>query len=249
MQQRPKQLSGDVSSMRTLVMGDVHGAHKAMVQVLKRANFDYENDRLIFLGDVVDGWPEVKECVDELLKINNLIALMGNHDKWAYSWMCTGFPRPEWVMQGGQATLVAYGGVPTLVSKEHLLYFSSAMAYFIDNKNRCFVHGGFHSGHPKTNTVDELVWDREMWEEAYHYELAGDGSRIGDFDEIYIGHTQTWGTGGKLPVQRANVWNMDQGAGWNGVLSAMDVDTKEVWQSDLVQDLYPETANARMRRR
>ena len=43
--------------MKTFVMGDSHGAYKAFLQVMERSGFDYENDRLICLGDVSDGWP------------------------------------------------------------------------------------------------------------------------------------------------------------------------------------------------
>lgn len=42
----------------TYVMGDIHGAHKAFIQCLERSNFDYDNDILIQLGDVADGWSE-----------------------------------------------------------------------------------------------------------------------------------------------------------------------------------------------
>lgn len=74
--------------------------------------------------------------------------------------------------------------------------------------------------------------------------------------EVYIGHTSTtnWiakehlpekkygqvsGTPISVPMNRCNVWNMDTGCGWNGRLSIMDIDTKEVWQSDFVKTLYP----------
>jgi serine/threonine protein phosphatase 1 len=40
-------------------------------------------------------------------------------------------------------------------------------------------------------------------------------------------------------MQRCNVWNMDTGAAFTGRLSVMDVDTKEFFQSDVVQGLYP----------
>ena len=65
---------------RRFVVGDIHGAHKALVQCLKRSNFNYEEDELICLGDVADGWTEVPELFDELLKIKKLIYIMGNHD-------------------------------------------------------------------------------------------------------------------------------------------------------------------------
>ena len=55
--------------MRTLVCGDIHGAHRALLQCFEKSSFDYEKDKLICLGDVADGWSEVPECFDELLKV------------------------------------------------------------------------------------------------------------------------------------------------------------------------------------
>lgn len=40
------------------------------------------------------------------------------------------------------------------------------------------------------------------------------------------------------PVRSSNVWNLDQGAGYEGKLTIMDVDTHEYWQSDIISDLY-----------
>ena len=44
--------------------------------------------------------------------------------------------------------------------------------------------------------------------------------------------------GGK-PINACEVWLMDTGAGWSGVLSMMNVNTKEVFSSDPVPSLYP----------
>lgn len=66
---------------RTLVMGDVHGALKAVEQVLQRANYDPPNDKLIFLGDVADGWPDTAQCVDFFLnQTGKFVFIEGNHD-------------------------------------------------------------------------------------------------------------------------------------------------------------------------
>ena len=67
---------------RVFVIGDIHGAYRALRQCLERARFHYENDRLICLGDVADGWPETREAVDELLRIRQLTYILGNHDWW-----------------------------------------------------------------------------------------------------------------------------------------------------------------------
>lgn len=42
---------------RILVIGDIHGGLKAINQVFERAKVTTD-DRLIFLGDYVDGWSE-----------------------------------------------------------------------------------------------------------------------------------------------------------------------------------------------
>jgi serine/threonine protein phosphatase 1 len=43
---------------KTFVIGDIHGAYLALKQVLERSDFDYENDLLITIGDIVDGWSD-----------------------------------------------------------------------------------------------------------------------------------------------------------------------------------------------
>ena len=53
--------------MRTLVIGDIHGALKALKQCLKKSAYNDREDKLIFLGDYVDGWPESAELIEYLL--------------------------------------------------------------------------------------------------------------------------------------------------------------------------------------
>jgi serine/threonine protein phosphatase 1 len=40
-------------------------------------------------------------------------------------------------------------------------------------------------------------------------------------------------------VQKANIWNVDTGAAFKGALTIMDIDSKQVWQSDVLPSLYP----------
>jgi serine/threonine protein phosphatase 1 len=53
---------------------------------------------------------------------------------------------------------------------------------------------------------------------------------------VYIGHTPIPYA---RPIQSSEIWMMDTGAGWSGVLSLMDIDSKEVYISDPVPHLYP----------
>ena len=64
--------------------------------------------------------------------------------------------------------------------------------------------------------------------------------RLQIFDEIFIGHTPVTRINEEAPVKRANIWNVDTGAAFKGKLSALEVNTKEIWQSEPVFKLYPE---------
>lgn len=55
--------------MRTFVMGNIHGAYKALLQFLERSSFDYDNHQLTHLGNIVDGYSEVYECIEELSRL------------------------------------------------------------------------------------------------------------------------------------------------------------------------------------
>lgn len=243
---------------RRLAFGDVHGNLRALEQVFERAKVTSQ-DKLIFLGDVADGWPDVKGCIEFLIQLGNqLIKLRGNHCDWFDDWAqgrTHAMVEPLWYRQGGEATLNSYGlgrhlkanpnnyfgpfmcAQQDKIPETHLKYLSGMLPYYIEDRI-LFVHGGcgYPFRHPSKIGVQDLIWDRDMWMVALH---EGD-VETKDFDEIYIGHTTTSRIAPDLkPVNRGKVWNLDQGAGWEGRLTMMDVDTKEYWQSDLAQDLYP----------
>jgi len=263
---------------RTLVIGDIHGAYEAMLQVMERSDFDREKDRLICMGDVADRRPHVKECTALLLQVKDLVMILGNHDKWAMEWMSRvgeqmwnagdsdssaagktlrkSFDVNDlyetasevWLTQGGSDTIVSYSeGVPP----EHFELLRQAKYYHIEG-NRVFVHGGFNHRKPLDGQdPEDFLWDRSLVDFALKH--CESGTRLGGFDEIYVGHTPTINihvsASGRSalkgavmedqttrPLQVCNVWMMDTGAGWpGGKLSMMDIDTKEIWQSDAIE--------------
>ena len=226
-------------------MGDIHGAWKALVQCLERAGFDYQTDQLIQLGDVADGHADVYRCVEELLRIKNLIAIRGNHDEWFAEYINTGVHPDEW-QQGGSGTAGSYlrltgkdnGLNPADIPATHQAFFRQQHLYYIDEQNNCFVHAGFNRQQPfKGQPSDIYTWDRQLWQAA----LSCKGGRLGmktSFTEIFIGHTSTTKWNVDQPMHACNIWNMDTGAGHNGRLTIMDVATKQYWQSDKVTILY-----------
>lgn len=224
---------------RTLVIGDIHGNFKALKECFDRCNFDYENDKLICLGDVVDGYPDVYECVEELLKVKNLILLRGNHDDWITTYFISKTAPWIWVSQGGVNTLRSYQKhCDGLVPVTHQEFFNNSLNYYIED-DMIFVHGGFNPmlNIHKQNKVT-LIWDRDIIKTAQKKPIYKNDTDKIDKDvhwkKVFVGHTTTQFYGGKTePLKFHNLWMLDTGAGWNGKLTIMDVDTEEYWQSDI----------------
>jgi serine/threonine protein phosphatase 1 len=239
-------------SSKTFVIGDVHGNHRALLQCLEKSGFDKENDTLISLGDIADGWSEVSECVDELLSIKNLICIRGNHDVWCHDWFVYGRTPLIWTAQGGEATMESYVRTGKLVDGFHKDFWKDQIDYYIDDQNRLFIHGGWDylEGFPRGamlpvnagSIAKECHWDRSLLMSAKaafgknNNKPNAKFNALEEFTEIYIGHTAE----NDGPNQYGNLWNLDTGAGWSGVLTILDVNTKEFWQSDFATLLYPD---------
>jgi serine/threonine protein phosphatase 1 len=219
---------------RVFVLGDVHGAFRAVLQCFERAGFDYDDDQLIALGDICDGWPETKECVSEFQKIRNLIYVMGNHDTWFKDWLKTGYVEDIWYIQGGKETIASYSGGP--IPKAHLNFFDYALPYFV-LENKLFVHAGIDREVPiEVQGEETFYWDRTLAMAALKAAADPNSKQLTTYDEVFLGHTPILFP---KPLSGGGVWLMDTGAGWQGLLSMMDINSKEIYTSDPVPKLYP----------
>ncbi|MBU1044235.1 MAG: metallophosphoesterase [Candidatus Omnitrophica bacterium] len=227
--------------VKTYVIGDIHGAYKALKQCFERAKFDYKKDRLIVLGDVCDGYPDVKQCIDELLKVKHCDLVIGNHDLWVLDWALRGYKPEIWISQGGIQTMFSYSGCP--MPQRHIDFLKGGQLW-IERDEQVFVHGGFNPDISlASHSARELVWDRTLLDRAWKRQIDGYECQLGNYKDIFVGHTTTELYNTLQPIHVCNVWDVDTGAGWSGKLTIMDVDTKEYWQADLTQDLYNGTPN------
>ena len=165
-----------------------------------------------------------------------------------YEWLGKGKDNPLWFQHGGKATSDSYRTASKKTKENHIAFFESLENYYLDSENRLFLHAGFtnlkgvHHEYIETN----YYRDRTLWELALALNpnlTKTDSSypkRLLHYKEIYIGHTPVTKIGLTFPHNGANVWNIDTGAAFKGPLSMMDVDTKEVWQSDPVHIFYPD---------
>ncbi|KFF07524.1 metallophosphoesterase family protein [Flavobacterium reichenbachii] len=237
--------------MRTFVIGDIHGGLLALEQVLNRAQVTKE-DTLIFLGDYVDGWSHSAEVIDFLIDLKssqNCICVRGNHDQLALDWLENrhdDFDEEMWYKHGGKATVDGYSKLSEEKKKLHIAFLQDLQDYHLDDQNRLFVHAGFTNlnGVKWEYFAKLFYWDRTLWETALSLnpDLKTDDllypKRFNVYKEIFIGHTPVTRIGKTTPVQKACVWNVDTGAAFKGPLTIMDIDTKEYWQSEPLNELY-----------
>ena len=236
-------------SSRTLVIGDIHGGYKALIQVLERASVTH-NDTLIFLGVYVDGWSESYQLINyliELSKTNSCVFIRGNHDTWCEDWLKTNTAEDVWLKHGGLSTVDSYLEISKDEKEVHLNFFNQMINYLVDERNRLFIHAGYSSMHgpEKEAYTSNYSWDRTLWEMALTMDkrIQMDSKlypkRLKLYNEIFIGHTPTLNYDIEEPMNAVNVWNIDTGAGFYGRLTILDADTKEFWQSDPLKTIYP----------
>jgi serine/threonine protein phosphatase 1 len=212
--------------LKRFVIGDIHGRIEALKQVLALAKFDYEHDKLIVLGDIADGGFDVYLCVEELLKIKNLVFVVGNHDVWFMDYMKSGWSEDIWLSQGGKNTINSYARFKQNIPVTHQEFFNNGVYYYVED-GCLFVHGGYDPKFPiDKQTKDVLTWDRDL------IERCRNGLKIKDYDRVFVGHTTTQTYGFDTPIRFGKLIMMDAGAGWNGRLAMMNIATDETFLSD-----------------
>jgi serine/threonine protein phosphatase 1 len=230
--------------MRKFVIGDIHGAHKALVECLKGVEFDYDNDMLIFLGDVVDGWSDVIPCIEELMKIKNLVFIKGNHDDWALSYI-KGYMDPineSWLRHGGQMTKSVIDENPAKYMMIKL-FLENSVPYYIDDNN-IFIHAGFNqNGKLEYQEYETFMWDRNMVKDAIANKIDDESfyNPNNMFNKIFVGHTSTTKlleTDQPTTVGK-NIIMIDTGAAFKGKLTIMNVEDNFYFQSTPYL-LYPD---------
>lgn len=206
-----------IRGRRFLAVGDIHGAFKAFLQVLDRSDYDPKQDFLIFMGDLVDGWPDSFQIVEFIrhLPKDSYRVIKGNHDLWLeqvleavlegvidpYQERMMWMFNQEWWKYGGQATFNSYPWDDKVMLKAHYELISSFLIKLnIEDINYTFIHGGWDKkqGLDATfkNDPEKILWDREVWHAAVMNQWYAKKkksqkikSRDSRYEFIFVGHS------------------------------------------------------------
>jgi serine/threonine protein phosphatase 1 len=215
---------------RLIAIGDIHGHARALRGLLDLIGVR-PDDEFVFLGDLIDRGPESAGVLHMALNLSRAatcLFLMGNHEEMLLAAADSRSELRSWKRHGGIEALESWGLDPLRVQPEDLLRslpgehveLISNMRDHHETANHLFVHAGYRPGRAMSEQSDtDLRWAK----------LPDDlGPWIGPTGEIktvWCGHTPQ-----RAVLDRGHLVCLDTGCGLGGVLSAMDVHSRTVWQ-------------------
>jgi len=219
-------ISGRLPSDRLWAIGDIHGCHIALDNLLSQIA-PQPSDIIVILGDVVDRGPGSRQVVDRLIRLKTecrLVYVMGNHeemmlDALQYARKESLLSLEDWYRVGGMATIMSYGNSPAEIPETHLEFLSSGMDY-CDTDEYLFIHANLEPG-------VELAEQSPEWLRWTH--LTGFESPHPSGKLIICGHTPQ--RSGK-PLVKPGWICIDTLAFGPGWLSALCLDNHEVLQTN-----------------
>jgi serine/threonine protein phosphatase 1 len=218
-------------SPRRFAISDVHGNYKALKSVLRKSNFNYDEDHLYFLGDIADGYPEPHLCILEFLKIKHFYYCLGNHDLFLKKYVEKHEIDPRWRKMGASDTIVQLSNYINEVK-----WLLSQGKYYHIYEDNFLCHAGFNPKKPiiKQKNLTFCI-NRRLYKtskiyakEKYKFAFLYDDKNSIPINKVIIGHSVVKN---KLPAFNANLINIDTGAANGGKLTMLDLDTYKYYQS------------------
>jgi serine/threonine protein phosphatase 1 len=209
---------------RLIAISDIHGCLPALESVLKMVS-PARDDTIVTLGDYVDRGPDSRGVIERLIGLQgacNLVPLLGNHDEMLIDiYNGRADLLGDWLSFGGDATLASYGtSRPEAIPENHIEFLEDCLLYYETGKH-IFLHGTYDPALPMERQKSKtLLWDK--------IRPVPPGPHCSGKTMI-VGHTaQRNGEILDLGYLKC-IDTCCYGAGW---LTAMDVESGQVWQAD-----------------
>lgn len=174
------------------VIGDVHGHNLTLQELLSQLKLAKE-DRVIFVGDLIDSGPRSAQVIETVRSDSRFHSILGNHEKMMIESMedldsgRPGMTTTTWLMNGGLNTMDsfdrAYGEKGDEKLREVCQWFTSLPLEIVLDKYR-IVHAGYDPlVEMDSQKEDAMLWFREQF---FDHSEALDAKR-----QIIFGHSPT----------------------------------------------------------
>ncbi|MDG9786789.1 metallophosphoesterase [Acinetobacter johnsonii] len=205
-------------------VGDIHGCYNLLMSRLKEIGFDFENDLLVAVGDLVDRGTQNVECIS-LIDEPWFTSVKGNHEDLVIMGDINRSYFNCHIQNGGEWFYdLDYQVQREIIKKLKTLPIALEISH--NGKKFGFVHG-----HIEQNNWDEFketftqepttfrdpselaMWGRErLDEEKKQY------THVTGVDAVIMGHTVT-----QKPCKRDNCYWIDTGAVHWGTMTILDL--------------------------
>ena len=205
-------------------VGDIHGCYNLLMNRLNEIGFDFENDLLVAVGDLVDRGIQNLECI-ELLSKPWFTSVRGNHED-----LCIGGLHDEsykrcHVSNGGEWFYMLDGQAMYNIAKT---FAGLPIALEVNHKGKKY---GFVHGHIEQNDWNDFAKNIGVSALRDPAELAMWGrdridtdnlqyTHVSGVDAVIMGHTVT-----QKPFKRDNCYYIDTGAVHWATLTILDLET------------------------
>ncbi len=208
---------------RIIAIGDIHGYAEALAALIDAVGPE-PGDTVVPLGDYVDRGPDTPRVLDDLIALAQrcrLVPLLGNHDEMLLD-LHHGEPGLEdWLGWGGEETLAAYGcSHPREIPERHIEFLEGCVTYH-ETDRHFFVHGSYDPDLPLDCQDPEVLRWASIRSDPPGPHCSG---KI-----AIVGHTVQ--RDGKI-LDLGHMKCIDTGCYRGGWLTALEVQTGQVWQSD-----------------
>lgn len=209
---------------RLVAIGDIHGCSAALSSVLAAVG-PRPDDTIVTLGDYVDRGPDSRGVLAQLIALAErcrLIPILGNHDEMLLD-ILSGlhFLLNDWLTFGGDATLASYDcALPREIPPEDIDFLQSCRAWH-ESDAHFFVHASYLPNVPLKKQPPEVI----RWESIR--DRPPGPHRSGK--TAIVGHTSQWD--GQI-LDLGHLKCIDTCVYGDGCLTAMDVDSGQLWQAD-----------------
>jgi serine/threonine protein phosphatase 1 len=209
---------------RTIAIGDIHGCSQALAALLEAIRPTPE-DEIVTLGDYVDRGPDAAGVIERLLALahqTRLAPLVGNHEAMMLAAIDRGGESARfWLACGGYETLDSYGGNISNIPPSHIDFLRGLRRYHATPRH-IFLHANYDPQLEPPDQPDHLL----LWQ---HLTLRPTPAHVSG-KTIFVGHTPQ--ISGRV-LDLGHIVAIDTACVLGGWLTAIDADSRQIWQADM----------------
>jgi len=207
---------------RTIAIGDIHGCATALASLIEVID-PQQLDTIVTLGDYVDRGLDSKGVIEQMIALKsrcNLICILGNHDQMMLQCKDSKEKFDWWMECGGITCLDSYGdsGRPNLIPKAHFEFLRNCVSYF-EGDTHLFVHANYRPDQPLAETDDHSLRWLSLRDFVPSPHISG--------KLAVMGHTPQ-----QEVLDLGHLLCIDTNCCDGGWLTALDVNSKKLWQVD-----------------